>query len=182
MDQNVQSSKISGSGVFGTNLNLKIRHRLQRNMESKQQGHGTNTAASEPAATTAVATCPSRDTGGSNSKANSLVAQPSSTSNGRTLRRIPQPSMAPIVGNLSSVDLDNPMQSFAQLSARYGPIFKLSILGQNMVFLSSWKLVNEACDDERFRKSIKGDLEELRNAVHDGLFTVNHTLAPLIPS
>ncbi|KAJ1330819.1 NADPH-cytochrome P450 reductase [Microdochium nivale] len=175
MDQNVQSSKVSSLGIFTINFNLKIRHRLQRTMESKQQGHGTNTAASEPAATTVAATCQPRDISGSNSKANSkansVVGQPSSKSNGGTLRRIPQPSMAPIVGNLSSIDLHNPMQSFAQLSARYGPIFKLSILGQSMVFLSSWKLVNEACDDERFRKSIKGELEELRNAVHDGLFT-----------
>lgn len=89
-----------------------------------------------------------------------------------TLQRIPQPSPAPVVGNLSSIDLDDPSRSFMQLAARHGPIYRLSILGHDMVVLSSWKLVNEACDDERFQKSIKGELEELRNVVHDGLFTV----------
>ncbi|KAH7028748.1 cytochrome P450 [Microdochium trichocladiopsis] len=57
------------------------------------------------------------------------------------------------------------------MAARYGPIYKLSILGLDMIVLSNWKLVDEACDDSRFRKSIKGELEELRNVVHDGLFT-----------
>ncbi|KXJ86960.1 cytochrome P450 [Microdochium bolleyi] len=87
------------------------------------------------------------------------------------LQRIPQPTMTPVVGNLTSVDVNDPVRSFSQLAARYGLIYKLSILGLDLVVLSDWKLVNEACDDSRFRKSIKGELEELRNVVHDGLFT-----------
>lgn len=96
-----------------------------------------------------------------------------------TLQRIPQPSPAPVVGNLSSIDLDDPSRSFMQLAVRHGPIYRLSILGLDMVVLSSWKLVNEACDDERFQKSIKGEIEELRNVVHDGLFTVRQAV-PLL--
>ncbi|KAH7031507.1 bifunctional P-450:NADPH-P450 reductase [Microdochium trichocladiopsis] len=84
---------------------------------------------------------------------------------------IPQPSTAPVVGNLTSIDLEDPSRSFSQLAARYGPIYKLAVPGLDMIIVSNWKLVNEACDDSRFQKSLKGDLEELRTAVHDGLFT-----------
>ncbi|KAL1852481.1 hypothetical protein Daus18300_012162 [Diaporthe australafricana] len=87
------------------------------------------------------------------------------------LERIPQPPTIPVVGNLTSLDLDDPSHSFGELASRYGPIYRLSVPGQDMIVVSSWKLLNEACDDSRFKKSLQGDLEELRNVVHDGLFT-----------
>lgn len=78
---------------------------------------------------------------------------------GVQLERIPQPPTVPVVGNLTSLDLDDPSRSFAQLASRYGPIYRLSIPGQDLIVVSNWKLVNEACDDSRFKKSIQGDLE-----------------------
>lgn len=78
---------------------------------------------------------------------------------GLQLERIPQPPTVPVVGNLTSLDLDDPSRSFAQLASRYGPIYRLSIPGLDMIVVSSWKLVNEACDDFRFKKSLQGDLE-----------------------
>lgn len=75
------------------------------------------------------------------------------------LERIPQPPTVPIIGNLTSLDLNDPSRSFAQLASRYGPIYRMSVPGLNMVVVSGWKLVNEACDDSRFKKSLQGDLE-----------------------
>ncbi|PVH97815.1 bifunctional P-450:NADPH-P450 reductase [Periconia macrospinosa] len=84
---------------------------------------------------------------------------------------IPQPPKAPIVGNLGDIDVKFPLDSMVNLTNKYGPIFKLNLPGLELVAVSDWSMVNEVCDDSRFRKSIKGDLEELRNAVNDGLFT-----------
>lgn len=84
------------------------------------------------------------------------------------LERIPQPPTVPVVGNLTCLDLDDPSRSFAQLASRYGPIYRLSFPGQDLIVVSSWRLVNEACDDSRFKKSIQGDLEVCKpiNSVH----------------
>lgn len=77
------------------------------------------------------------------------------------LQRIPQPPTVPVVGNLTCLDLDDPSSSFAHLASRHGPIYRFSVPGQDMIIVSSWKLVNEACDDSRFKKSLQGDLEVL---------------------
>ncbi|KAJ3457900.1 hypothetical protein MRS44_012009 [Fusarium solani] len=84
---------------------------------------------------------------------------------------IPQPPTKPFVGNLTDIDMEYPLGSMLHLANTYGPIYRLSLAGSDMVIVSSWELVHEVCDDSRFKKSIKGDLEELRAAVHDGLFT-----------
>lgn len=83
---------------------------------------------------------------------------------GLQLERIPQPPTVPIVGNLTSLDLDDPSRSVAQLASRYGPIYRFSVPGLNMIVISSWKLVNEACDDSRFKKSLQGELEVCRHS------------------
>lgn len=75
------------------------------------------------------------------------------------LERIPQPPTVPVVGNLTSLDLDDPSRSFAQLASQYGPIYRMSVPGLDMIVVSSWRLVNEACDDSRFKKSLQGELE-----------------------
>ncbi|KID78722.1 Bifunctional P-450:NADPH-P450 reductase, partial [Metarhizium brunneum ARSEF 3297] len=84
---------------------------------------------------------------------------------------IPGPSGLPILGNVTDVDIDHPLQSFIRLSDRYGQIYKLKFGKHTLVVVSSYELVHEVCDDKRFKKSIEGDLEQLRKVVHDGLFT-----------
>ena len=61
-------------------------------------------------------------------------------------------------------------------SAHYdpGPIYKLSLLGHERVFISSFELANELFDEKRFCKNVAGPLNEVRNGVHDGLFTAHH--------
>ncbi|OLN87311.1 Bifunctional P-450:NADPH-P450 reductase 3 [Colletotrichum chlorophyti] len=84
---------------------------------------------------------------------------------------IPEPPRVPVLGHVKEVDIEYPLGSFVHLANKYGPIYKLNLLGQKMVVLNTYELVNESCDDTRFKKSIDGDLRELRDAVHDGLFT-----------
>ena len=39
------------------------------------------------------------------------------------------------------------------------------------MFIANHELLNEVCDEKRFEKKVSGGLEEIRNGVHDGLFT-----------
>ncbi|RQM05945.1 hypothetical protein DH86_00002503, partial [Scytalidium sp. 3C] len=55
--------------------------------------------------------------------------------------------------------------------AELGPIFKLNLVGRETIFISSVALLNEVCDEKRFQKKVGAALEEIRNGVHDGLFT-----------
>lgn len=43
--------------------------------------------------------------------------------------------------------------------------------GQERIVVGSQALINEVCDEERFSKIIAASLEQVRNGVHDGLFT-----------
>ena len=52
-----------------------------------------------------------------------------------------------------------------------GPIFKVNILGQQIVFIAGAALLEEICDEKRFRKAVMGPVVEIRYAVHDALFT-----------
>lgn len=76
-----------------------------------------------------------------------------------TIKAIPQPPTAPFIGNLTDIDVHYPLGSMVHLAKKYGPIYKLSLAGQDIVVVSSWRFVHEVCDDDRFKKSIQGDLE-----------------------
>jgi len=51
-----------------------------------------------------------------------------------------------------------------------GPIFRL-YLSSPRIFVANHAIANELCDEKRFRKSVTGALEQVRNAAKDGLFT-----------
>jgi cytochrome P450/NADPH-cytochrome P450 reductase len=51
-----------------------------------------------------------------------------------------------------------------------GPIWKF-YLGGDRVVIANQAHLNEICDEERFSKIIAASLEQVRNGVHDGLFT-----------
>jgi cytochrome P450 len=71
-----------------------------------------------------------------------------------------------------------------------GEIFKITVLGQQIVFVANVALCEELCDEKRFRKFVGGPIVEIRHAVHASLFTafedepiwgVHHRiLAPLL--
>lgn len=52
-----------------------------------------------------------------------------------------------------------------------GEIFKITVLGQQIVFVGSVALCEEICDEKRFRKFVGGPIVEIRYAVHASLFT-----------
>ena len=58
-----------------------------------------------------------------------------------------------------------------------GEIFKITVLGQQIVFVGSVALCEELCDEKRFRKYVGGPIVEIRNAVHASLFTAFETEA-----
>ncbi|KAJ5115063.1 hypothetical protein NUU61_000822 [Penicillium alfredii] len=87
---------------------------------------------------------------------------------------IPGPKGVPLLGNIYDIEPDVPVNSFELLADNYGPIFRLSTFGTPRVFISSHELVDEVCNEERFTKKVAAGLHEIRNGVHDGLFTANY--------
>ncbi|KAH6844639.1 cytochrome P450 [Chaetomium sp. MPI-CAGE-AT-0009] len=85
--------------------------------------------------------------------------------------QIPEPPSYPIIGHMGSISLDSPLASILEIAEKYGPIVRLRLGPQSPVFVSSYDYVAEVCDDKRFEKCLVGELEKLRDAVHDGLFT-----------
>ncbi|KAI1636231.1 cytochrome P450 [Biscogniauxia mediterranea] len=84
---------------------------------------------------------------------------------------IPEPPGLPFLGNVTDVEREIPLRSFSTLADKYGEIFRLRLPHRNTVFLASHRLIDEVCNEKRFVKIPRGALEEVRNGVHDGLFT-----------
>ncbi|KAE8153962.1 cytochrome P450 [Aspergillus avenaceus] len=87
---------------------------------------------------------------------------------------IPGPKSIPILGNILAINPEEPERSFFRLADFYGPIFRLHLAGESRVFVGNYDLVNEVCDEERFTKAVTAGLRQLRNGVHDGLFTADY--------
>ena len=87
------------------------------------------------------------------------------------LERIPMPDKKPVVGNMLSVDKDQPLQSLMQLTKDLGPIFRMDMMGTPLVVVSGHDLVEELCDETRFDKAVRGSLRRVRAIGGDGLFT-----------
>ncbi|PGH12872.1 hypothetical protein AJ79_03972 [Helicocarpus griseus UAMH5409] len=87
---------------------------------------------------------------------------------------IPGPPGVPLLGNIFDVDQKNTWVSLKSLADKYGEIFRIKIVGHQMVFVGSAALVEELCDESRFRKAVMGPIVEIRQLVHDSLFTAFH--------
>ena len=87
------------------------------------------------------------------------------------LERIPMPDKKPIIGNVLSVDKDQPLQSLMELTRDLGPIFRMDMMGTPMVIASGHDIVEELCDESRFDKAVRGALRRVRSIGGDGLFT-----------
>ncbi|KAJ7501738.1 fatty acid hydroxylase [Mycena galericulata] len=101
---------------------------------------------------------------------------------------IPQPPAIPFIGNVTTLDKDVPLRSYALLAKTYGEIYQLNILGlpstlefrpaqlrskERPLSLSirrHWR-ANEVSDETRFKKMIAGGLLEVRSVLDDALFT-----------
>ncbi|KAM0622584.1 hypothetical protein ACHAQG_005342 [Verticillium nonalfalfae] len=84
---------------------------------------------------------------------------------------IPEPQGLPLIGNVKEMDPDFPLGSMTSMADRFGEIYRLRFPGRTVVLVSTQKLVNETCDEKRFKKSVNSSLNQVRNGVHDGLFT-----------
>ncbi|KAJ4298046.1 hypothetical protein N0V90_005945 [Kalmusia sp. IMI 367209] len=84
---------------------------------------------------------------------------------------IPEPQGLPLLGHITSIDPDFPLGSMKALADKYGEIYRLRFPGRTIVIVSTQALVNETCNEKRFKKSINAALSEIREGVHDGLFT-----------
>ena len=102
---------------------------------------------------------------------------------------IPQPVGVPLLGNIFDVDPNTTWISLKKLADKYGmytytinhftaitdsfsgEIYKITALGQQIVFVCSVALLEEICDEKRFRKCVTGPIVEMRHSVHDALFT-----------
>ncbi|KAK4185149.1 cytochrome P450-like protein [Podospora australis] len=83
---------------------------------------------------------------------------------------IPQPPGLPVLGNIFDIDPSNTWWSLKTLAEKYGEIFKIKVLGHQIVFIASAALAEEICDEKRFRKYVGGPIVEIRYSVHDSLF------------
>jgi cytochrome P450/NADPH-cytochrome P450 reductase len=88
-----------------------------------------------------------------------------------SLAPIPHPPKKPVVGNMLTVDSDNPLQSLMELTRQHGDIYWLDMMGTPLVVASGADLVDELCDEARFDKAVRGSLRRIRAIGGDGLFT-----------
>lgn len=84
---------------------------------------------------------------------------------------IPRPPGIPILGNVFDVNPNETWNSLIRLAKEYGPIVKIKVLGKQIVFISSVELLEEICDQRRFRKCVTGPIVEMRDCANDCLFT-----------
>ncbi|PYH97420.1 cytochrome P450 [Aspergillus ellipticus CBS 707.79] len=84
---------------------------------------------------------------------------------------IPKPPGVFLLGNLFDVNTSNPWNSFNKIAAKYRPICKVTILGHDIVLVTGAAMMEEICDETRFRKCVNGPIVEIRQAVHSSLFT-----------
>ncbi|KAF7544858.1 hypothetical protein G7046_g9692 [Stylonectria norvegica] len=83
---------------------------------------------------------------------------------------IPEPRGLPLLGNLAEFT-SSPQADLNRLADTYGSIFRLHFGAKPIVFVGSQALVNEVCDEKRFKKTLNSVLGVVREGVHDGLFT-----------
>ncbi|KAI0075367.1 bifunctional P-450/NADPH-P450 reductase [Panus rudis PR-1116 ss-1] len=86
---------------------------------------------------------------------------------------IPAPPTLPFIGNVASIDKELSLNSFNLLARQYGEIVFLDLAGYKDLLASSYEILNEVSDEKRFKKIIHPVLEQVRNAVTDGLFTAH---------
>ncbi|KAI1800734.1 cytochrome P450 [Daldinia bambusicola] len=84
---------------------------------------------------------------------------------------IPEPPSLPFIGHVTEIEREVPLRSFTALADKYGEIYRLRLPGRSLVVASSHRIIDELCDEKRFIKIPKSALHEIRNGVHDGLFT-----------
>ncbi|GJE90374.1 bifunctional P-450/NADPH-P450 reductase [Phanerochaete sordida] len=86
---------------------------------------------------------------------------------------IPSPPSVPFLGHVTIIDREVAIYSYNLLAKQYGEIYTLNMLGSKVVVVCSQELLHEVSDEKRFRKIPRAALDQVRNAVGDGLFTAH---------
>ena len=86
---------------------------------------------------------------------------------------IPQPTPLPILENVLELEPKTPVQGLMKLAKNYPGIFRMAmpLPHPSFVVVSSRELVEELCDEKRFRKKVHESLKNIRDYLGDGLFT-----------
>lgn len=71
---------------------------------------------------------------------------------------IPEPKGLPIIGNIGDLNQDFPLGSMVSLADQFGEVYRLRFPGISIVVVSTQALVNETCDEKRFKKSVSNVL------------------------
>ncbi len=85
-----------------------------------------------------------------------------------SLESIPRPRSLPLLGNVTEVHLGSVLFDLIRLARELGPIYRVDVLTDHAIVLSSRELVDQVCDEESFDKQ---PLDRLRVFLADGLFT-----------
>lgn len=90
---------------------------------------------------------PAGDEGGS------LSSQSADGIDKSKLEEIPEPPQQyfGLLGHIPDIDPSFPLRSFWNMMELYGPIFKMN-LGAPRLVVGNQELINEVCDQERFKK------------------------------
>lgn len=91
------------------------------------------------------------------------------------LKDIPGPPALPILGNLLDVRDEVPIKALGNIADKYGPIYKLSLRGKEIYFVSNCKLVGELCDETRFLKVAPDGLTRNKLPGPTGLFSAKES-------
>ncbi len=89
----------------------------------------------------------------------------------KSSRAIPQPPLHPLIGNLLAINPATPVQSMMGLAKVHGPLFRITLPGQEMILVNDVALATEVSDERRFGKIIHEVLSHLRDLAGDALFT-----------
>ncbi len=87
------------------------------------------------------------------------------------LTKIPSPPRQPIIGNLPQLYGSNTIQKLVKLADDFDGIYSVKLPGATFYVVTKYELVDEICNEKKFRKVVSGVLGELRNVVGDALFT-----------
>lgn len=66
---------------------------------------------------------------------------------------IPGPATLPFIGNIADMDKDNSAKTFKRLTKEHGEIFKLDLLRNRIIGVTTHALIDEVCDEKRFFKN-----------------------------
>ncbi|MEK4754077.1 cytochrome P450 [Priestia sp. FSL R5-0597] len=88
-----------------------------------------------------------------------------------TIKEMPQPKTFGELKNLPLLNTDKPIQTLMKIADELGEIFKFEAPGRVTRYLSSQRLIKEACDESRFDKNLSQALKFVRDFAGDGLFT-----------